>query len=504
MAHAGSTDKLDREIIVIASVVVVGAIMSILDTTIVNVALATLGRDLHASLSTIQWVATGYLVALATVIPMTGWASERFGAKRLWMTVVALFIVGSTLSGLAWSAGSLIFFRILQGLGGGMIMPAGMTILAQAAGPQRIGRVMSVVGAPMLLGPVLGPVLGGLILQDLSWRWIFFVNIPIGLLALTLAFRLLPRSEPQRGERLDVVGVSLLSPGLAGIVFGLSEISSSGGITNALSWGPIVAGLVFVAAFVRHALRARVRPLLDLTLFRKTGFAAAAAAVFLMGAALFGSLIILPLYFQVDRGASTLSTGLLLCPQGLGAALVMPVSGRLTDRIGGGRVALFGLIVVVLGTVALTQIDATTSYAVTSAILAVRGIGLGFGMMPAMAAAYATVSRSAVPRATTALNVLQRVGGSIGTALLAVVLEGQIKSQIPHAAGGGFSGGAVEPLPPAIRERVAAPLAHAFTHTFWWAVALATIAVLPAILLAWRGAPAHQKAGGAHAAAEAA
>src|SRR5437763_4133326 len=180
-------DKLDRQIIVISSVVIVGAIMSILDTTIVNVALATLGRDLHASLSTIQWVASGYLVALAVVIPMTGWASERFGANQLWMLVVTLFVAGSVLSGLAWSAGSLIFFRVVQGLGGGMIMPAGMTILAQAAGPQRIGRVMSVVGAPMLLGPILGPVLGGVILQHLSWRWIFYVNVPIGLIALLLA-----------------------------------------------------------------------------------------------------------------------------------------------------------------------------------------------------------------------------------------------------------------------------------------------------------------------------
>jgi MFS family permease len=152
---------LDRGVIVVSAVVVIGAFMSILDTTIVNVALATLSRDLHSPLDTIQWVATGYLVALAVVIPMTGWASERFGAKRLWMVVVALFIAGSALCGFAWSAGSLIFFRVLQGLGGGMIMPAGMTILAEAAGPQRIGRVMSIVGVPMLLGPVFGPVLGG-------------------------------------------------------------------------------------------------------------------------------------------------------------------------------------------------------------------------------------------------------------------------------------------------------------------------------------------------------
>ena len=353
-------EKLDRRIIEISMVVVVGAIMSILDATIVNVALATLGRDLHASLATIQWVASGYLVALAMVIPMTGWASERFGAKRLWMVVVALFVAGSVLSGLAWSAESLIFFRVLQGLGGGMIMPAGMTILAQAAGPQRIGRVMSVVGAPMLLGPILGPVLGGIILQYLSWRWIFFVNVPIGALALVMAWKLLPDSAPQKGQRLDVLGLALLSPGLALIVFGLSETSTHGGLAYIGAWGPIVLGLTFTTAFVWHALHVkRVKPLLDLNLFRSPGFAAAAATVLLTAAALFGSLIILPLYLQVDRGESTLATGLLLAPQGLGAALTMPISGRLTDRIGGGPVVVFGLLVMTTATVMLRSSPGT-------------------------------------------------------------------------------------------------------------------------------------------------
>jgi EmrB/QacA subfamily drug resistance transporter len=475
-------EKLDREIIVISSVVVVGAIMSILDTTIVNVALATLSRELHASLSTIQWVATGYLVALATVIPMTGWAAERFGAKRLWMLVVGLFVLGSALSGLAWSAGALIVFRVLQGLGGGMIMPAGMTILAQAAGPQRIGRVMSVVGAPMLLGPILGPVLGGLILQHLSWRWIFYVNVPIGIAALVMAWKLLPPSKARHGERLDVLGLALLSPGLAAFVFGLSETSSHGGLTYVWAWLPIVAGLALVAAFVWHALHTSRRPLLDLTLFRETGFAAAAVTVLLMGAALFGSLILLPLYFQLDRGHSTLATGLLLAPQGVGAALTMPISGRLTDRIGGGPVVLFGLIVMTIATIGLTTWTAQTPVGLTTATLFVRGIGLGCSMMPAMAAAYSTISRDAVPRATTALNVIQRVGGSIGTALLAVVLENQIVAALPRAAG--LSGGAIKPLPPVVRERIADPLAQAFTNTFWWAVALTAVAIVPAVVLA--------------------
>jgi EmrB/QacA subfamily drug resistance transporter len=477
-----SSDRLDRGIVIISSVVVIGAIMSILDTTIVNVALATLSAKLHAPLSTIQWVATGYLVALAVVIPMTGWACERFGAKQLWMIVVGLFVAGSALSGLAWSAGSLIVFRVMQGLGGGMIMPAGMTILAQAAGPQRIGRVMSVVGAPMLLGPILGPVIGGLILEHLSWRWIFYVNLPIGALALALAFKLLPRSEPQPGERLDFGGFLLLSPGLAAIVFGLSETSVRGGLGYVGAWLPIAAGLALVAAFTRHATRAS-RPLLDLSLFRAPGFAASAATVLLTGAALFGAMLLLPLYLQVARGESTLHTGLLMAPQGIGAAVVMPLSGRLTDRIGGGPIVLFGMLVITGATIAMTAWGAHTSYWTTSINLFVRGIGFGCAFMPAMAAAFATISRQEVPRATTALNVLQRLGGSIGTALLAVVLEGRIKAALP--SGGVIGGGTVKPLPPALRERLAVPLAHAFTSTFWWAVGLTAIAVAPAVVLAF-------------------
>jgi EmrB/QacA subfamily drug resistance transporter len=330
-------------------------------------------------------------------------------------------------------------------------------------------------------------VLGGVILLHLSWRWIFFVNLPIGLLALGLAWRLLPRSTPQRGERLDIVGLALLSPGLAAIVFGLSEVSSNGGIAYVGAWAPIVAGLGLVALFVRHALRTRVRPLLDLTLFRAPGFAASSVAVLLTGAALFGAMLLLPLYMQVARGQSTLATGLLLVPQGIGAGLVMPISGRLTDRIGGGPVALFGLVLVTAATIWMTSWTADTSFVETSANLFIRGIGFGCAMMPTMAAAYATVSRAAVPRATTAINVFQRVGGSIGVALLAVVLETQIKSAVPAVA---IGSGAIQPLPEAIRVRIAAPLAHAFTSTFWWAVGLTALAVIPAVVLAFTGRPA--------------
>jgi EmrB/QacA subfamily drug resistance transporter len=480
-ASPHADEPLGREVWIVAAVVTVGTIMSILDTTIVNVALETLSRELNASLSTIQWVSTGYMLALAIVIPLTGWMSERFGSKRVWMTSVALFGIGSALCGFAWSAESLIAFRILQGFGGGMIMPVGMSLLTQTAGPTRVGRVMSVIGVPTLLGPILGPVIGGLIVDSTSWRWIFFVNIPIALIALGLAARLL-HADAGRADagRLDWVGLGLLSPGLGGVVFGLSETETHGGIGAPIAWIPIVAGLVLIGLFARHAWRAP-RPLLDVRLFRSTGFSAAASTTFLLGAGLFGAMIVLPLYYQVARGESALTAGLLMAPQGLGAAMAMPIAGRLTDRVGGGRVALVGLVVMTLGTLPFAFIGASTPYGLLAAVLVVRGIGMGGTMMPAMAAAFATLERPQVPRATSALNAIQRVGGSIGTALLAVVLQHQIVTGL-GARGGGQD--TLRRLPAGVRARVADPLAAAFAHTFWWAVGLSVIAVIPAGILA--------------------
>src|SRR5262244_2113977 len=203
---AGGQPLLTREILILAAVVVLGAIMTILDATIVNVALPTLGRDFGASISTIQWVPTIYLLAFASVIPASGWATERFGARRVWIVSLAVFLAGSLGCGLSGSVAELIAFRVLQGLGGGMIMPVGQAILARAAGPARIGRVMSIVGVPLLLGPVAGPVIGGAIVGGTTWRWIFFVNLPVGAVALALALWLLPAATARPGTRLDVRG----------------------------------------------------------------------------------------------------------------------------------------------------------------------------------------------------------------------------------------------------------------------------------------------------------
>ena len=206
-------EALDRETMIVAGVVMLGAVMSILDTTVVNVAIDQLAIDFNASLTTIQWVVTGYTLALAAVIPVTGWAADRFGTKRIYLWSLVLFMLGSVLCR-AWpgAPGSLIVFRVLQGIGGGMIMPAVMTIMTKKAGPHRMGRVMGILGVPMLVAPILGPILGGWLVDDVSWRWIFFINVPIGIVAFVLALIVLDRDQPQPAHRLDWLG---MAPALA-------------------------------------------------------------------------------------------------------------------------------------------------------------------------------------------------------------------------------------------------------------------------------------------------
>ena len=484
-AAPAADDKLDRGLLLVAGVVVLGAIMSILDTTVVNVAINTLARDFDTSLSTIQWVATGYTLALATVIPLTGWAADRFGTKRLYITSIVLFTFGSVASGLAWSAESLIGFRVLQGLGGGMLMPAGMTILTQAAGAHRVGRVMAIIGVPMMLGPILGPVLGGWLVDDFSWRWIFFINVPVAIAALAMAFRVLPRDVSDATQRLDWLGLLLLSPALALVIYGLAETSGEGGFSSPKVLIPILAGAIGLALFVRHGLRTP-DALIDLRLFANKVFSASSVTLVLMIIAVFGGMLLLPLYLQVVRGESALDTGLLLIPQGVGAMIAMPIAGQLTDRTGVGRIVPFGLFVVGLSFLGLTQLAADTSYWLLGVDLFLMGLGMGFTMMPTFSGAMQTLRRRDVSRASSTLNIEQQVGASIGTAVLSVLLAHELASRL----GGGAGGGIGTPLPPGVRERVAPLMAEAFGATFWWALALVVVALVVATVLLPKEKPA--------------
>ena len=497
----GRADGLSREILVLSAVVILGTIMTVLDLTVVNVAIPTLGADFKTSIPAIQWVMTGYMLAFATVIPLTGWASERFGAKRVWLAALLVFLAGSVLAGAAWSIGPLIAFRVLQGLGAGMILPVGQTILAQAAGPQRMGRVMSVIGVPMLLAPVFGPVIGGVIIGAASWRWIFFINLPIGAAAVLAAWRLLPEARPQLGQRLDLRGLILLSPGIGIFLYGMSQAGSHGGFGNTRTIITALAGLALVALFVWHATAHGKSALIDVSLFRRRGFATAAAANLLLGIALFGSLILIPLYYQVVRHNSPLQIGLLLGPQGIGAALALPLAGRLTDKIGARSVASAGMAVAFLGTLAFTQVGARTSYAYLAGALLVIGLGIGSTIVPSMAAAFQALSRAEIPRATSALNAIQRIAGATGTAIFAVILQHAITANLPHHPDGIQ---ALTALPPAQEAHTVPALAAAFGTTFWVAAALIAVAVVPALLLPRPARESQAAAGQAAGQAEAA
>ncbi|WP_131762211.1 DHA2 family efflux MFS transporter permease subunit, partial [Actinomadura fibrosa] len=466
MAHAttstkaGKTDSgggIDRRLAGACAAVVLGTVMSILDATIVNVATRTLGQDLNASIGTIQWVLTGYLLGFAGVIPLTGWAADRFGAKRVWIAALALFLAGSALAAAAWSVEWLIAFRVVQGVGGGLIVPVGQGILARAAGPERMGRVMGFIGLPLLLGSVAGPVIGGVILASASWRWIFLINLPVGAAAIVLARRLLPGSAPRPGTGLDLRGLVLLCAGVTAFAYGMSEAGGPDGFAAPRTAAFLAAGTALVLLYVPHARARGSRALIDIALFRDRGFAAAAATNFAVAVALFGVLVLLPLYWQVVRGHGALATGLLLAPQALGAAAAMPLAGRLTDRFGAGLVVPAGIVLGLLGTAVYTQVEAGTPTAVLAAALFVIGLGLGATIMPSMAAGYRTLPPHAIGAATSALNTVQRLGASIGTAVLAVTLQHGITERVP-----GVGARALGPLPAPVRARVAAPLADAF------------------------------------------
>jgi EmrB/QacA subfamily drug resistance transporter len=455
----GAVERLDARIWRIAAVVLIGSVMSILDTTIVNVALATLGKDLHSPISQIQWVVTGYMLALAAVIPVTGWAARRFGSKRVYLVSLVLFTAGSALCGLASSAGELIIFRVLQGVGGGMLMPIGQLMLADAAGPKRMGRVMSIVAVPAMLAPILGPTIGGLIVDNASWRWIFYVNLPIGIAAIAAAMRTLPSGERSHTDRLDVRGLALMATGLPLLTYGLAEVGATGSFSSMKVIVPLITGIALIGGFAVHALRVP-KPLLDLRLYRRATFASASIAMFCLGAALFGGMILLPLYWQQIRLESVVATGLLTAPMGVGMALVMPLAGRLTDRFGGGLLALFGVTVTTLATIPFGLIGAHTPIAWLAGAMVVRGMGVGFAFMPAMSAAFASLKPQELPDATPQLNVLQRVGGSIGTALLAVVLQRALVGV--HTVEGAAS---------------------AYGTAFWWSAGLTALAIIPCIVL---------------------
>jgi EmrB/QacA subfamily drug resistance transporter len=460
--------RLDPALVKLIVVLLTGAIPSLLDTSIVNVAVDTIGRDLHTSVSTIQWVITGYLLSFAMVIPLSGWALARFGGRAVWMFSLAVFLAGSIACGVSWNIASLIAFRVIQGMGGGLLTPLITTLLVQAAGGKQIGQLMAAVSLPVVVVPIFGPVVAGLIISNISWRWIFYVNVPMCLLGLVLAWRELPTSRPQGGaSRIDVVGLVLLPPALLALLCGLADVSSAGGFGHGDVIIPMAIGAVLLAAYCWHALHTSVTPMVDLRLFRTRAFTGASTLLVLAGLSIYGAMLLLPLYFQVVRHDSALVAGLLMVPQGLGSLAPRTLAGKLTDRIGPRPVVLAGVVLSAAGTVPFALAGLHTNYWLLGAALVVRGAGLGTATIAVMAGAFQGLGRDQVPHASSVTRIVQYIGGSFGAAVLvAAILDRQVAA---HAAAG------------------AAGLATAYAHTFWWCAGFTALALVPALLLP--GAP---------------
>jgi EmrB/QacA subfamily drug resistance transporter len=413
-----SSDRVDRRVWVIAAACSCGPLMSGLDSTMVNVSLDTLSSAFAVPLGTIQWVTSGYLLALALSLPLSGWLVDRVGARRIFLGCFAGFIVCSVLSGFATSINILILCRLLQGIAGGLLAPMMQMMMARHAG-RHMARVIGVAAMPVMVGQMFGPSLGGVILGQLGWRWIFFVNVPVGLVAICFAWFALPRDEIASSRRLDLIGFAMISPGLALLLQGLVSWAH-GDATAPLS---LVASVLLLAGFTRHALRHPVTALIDLRLFRARVFRAAAATQFLSNAINFGGQLLLPLWFLEVRQATPSATGLMLFPLGLGIFCGLPIMGRLSERFGARAISGAGALLSCLGTLPFLFAAADTPYGLLGVALFVRGFGGGSITIPSAAAAYASVPRESLGHATTSINICQRFGGPTGSAGLAIFLQ---------------------------------------------------------------------------------
>jgi EmrB/QacA subfamily drug resistance transporter len=473
-----------RYIFTAATVVALGSTASILSSTVVNVAVPDLEKTFHSPITDVQWILTAYLLGLAAVIPISGYVSDRFGTKRVYLVTLVAFTIASGLCGLAWNLQSEIAFRVIQGLAGGMVMPVGMTIIMRMAAPEERGRLMSVLGVPLMLAPAFGPTLGGWLIQVFDWRWVFWVNLPAGVLALILGFFLLEAGRlPWVDRKIDLVGLFLATPGVALVIYGLTRASIDGW-TAWQALVPLLAGLLLAAGFVSWELR-QEHPLLDMKVFRDAAFSASMAVGAVLAIALFGAVFLIPVFMQQVQGMDTLQAGLLLAPQGVAAAATMTVSGVLTDRFGARPVVFAGVVGLVASTLLLVNVTPATDTWSWVVIISARGLAMGFAMMPSFAAAYVTLPEAAIARATAVSNTLQRVFSSFGIAMLATILEGRVKAHVPvHAA----IGAGVHVSQAALAAAASAAAAKGFDDTFWLSAGIAGLA-LPASLLLRRPIP---------------
>lgn len=476
-------------------VTTVGSFMSILDTTIVNIALPSIMRNFGSSLGNGQLVLTSYLMALAVVIPISGFLGERIGLKRLYMITLLCFTAGSALCGFAWNIPSLIVFRTIQGLGGGMLQPLGMALVFTMITPLERPYFMGLIGIPVLLGPILGPSLGGYLVEYSSWRTVFLINVPVGAIDVVLAYFLL-KETPIRAAKLDLWGFVLAAIAFPMLLLGLSNGTEQGWHTPTTLLF-IVTGVTALAMFIRVELR-HADPMLEVRLFADPMFRLALGIQWIGFFSLFGLSFLLPLFLQTARGWGAAQTGLVLLPMGIGAFITMNIAGRQYNRLGPRPIAIAGLSVLALTTLLWSRVTATTPMLPILLLVSGRGIALGMFSQTVQMVAYNCVPDGHMPRATALVNTGQRLTGALSAAMLTTVL---LFSLHRHGAPAGAS--------VSISKVATSLMFEAFRETFLLMTALTLIAVAMAcflhdrVLARWRAeSQVESAAGSPRAAAE--
>ncbi|MFF2886523.1 DHA2 family efflux MFS transporter permease subunit [Paenibacillus sp. NPDC057967] len=445
--------------------IIAGMIMVILDSTVVNNAIPKLVDYFDTDLKTIQWTVTGYTLALSAVIPLAGWMTDKFGSKHIFITTIALFTIGSVLCGIAQTPEQLILFRIIQGLGGGMVGPIGMAMVFKLAPPERRGSIMGVLGIPLLVAPAFGPVLSGWLVDSVSWHWIFFINLPIGIIAFILGYKYLPKSDRQAAPHLDIVGMCLAPVAFSMLAYGVSEGGTSWSSVSTIT-GLSVGGVALIL-FIIVELRQK-QPLLELKVFKSSDFTRSIILTWVVQLALFGAMLIVPLYLQGVMHYSALEAGLILMPYALCAAIGMPISGRLFDKIGARPLAIAGFTVVSVALYILSGISVDTPLWKIIACICMMGLGMGFSMMPLNTHVLNAAPRHLVGRVTPLTTAAQQVVVSFAVAGLTGYLTSQIAS---HAASAGAD---ANPLTAVVAG---------YGDTFFLSACLVTAAVALSLLL---------------------
>ncbi len=467
-------EKLDPVVLRAAIILVVGALAPLFDSTMVNVALHTIAADMKATISTVQWITTGYVLAMGLAVPISGWATKRFGGRRTYIFSLIIFLIGSVCSMLSWNIGSMVALRAIQGIGAGLMMPTLQTVLVQTAGGRNIGQIMSIVSIPAVLSPILGPVLGGIIVSSLNWRAIFWVNIPICIVAILLALWGIPADKlSMKKDSLDVFGLLLLSPAFALLIYGIAQIAKHGSLSSNAVYVPLIIGIVLMASYVIYALNTKREPALNVRLFKSVNFTASNILLIFSGIITNGAMLILPLYYQEVRGTSALNAGLWLIPQGIGMLLTRSWAGKVADRDGSRNIVLMSLAATAIGTLPFTFAGTDTNLVLLSIALLIRGAGLGGLFIAIMMSAYIGLQKEQVPHASIATRIFQTIGGAFGSAILATVLQ-------RHMAGHNGSD---------LHE-----VAVAFNVSFWWAIGLTVTAAIPTMFLTMRKKPLKETA----------